>query len=571
MPASTSFWQNFDLKALYRLGLCLLILVGATGLLAQDEEDPEEDPAIEDVYYDSKDLYYDGYYQEALEGFRKALEMSRTSELVSDYRVSAIYLWHANSYARLRMHQPALLYIDSAEMEATRIYGPDDEYVADILLERNLIESQMMHLQDARKTALRAMKIYEKIYGPESEAVGIMNMNLALDLYKMDEYEEAEARFLRAKELFDKTMEPDDENINRFYNNMGMLYRKKKDYAKALEYAEIALEYKLKHYGPDHPAVSKYYHNLADAQYEMGNMEEALKNYTRATEIMRLALGEDHPEYGGSLGDLAWMQIEMGNPDTAYQMFLKVNSIIAGRLGKNHPYAVAGLSDLAVCMEEMGRLDEAIRYVKQAISLLENDEGEYFPDLFACGTHLAYLYKKQGHYKECRQVCDSLLEVLLDRIEQQGAVGYQTEYPFLILDVLEERGDSYWLGSERTDEELLRKAWADYAESLDIIDGLRREITTEESQYHLHEESVWLYDECVKVAVALYTQTGDEQYLADALKISERSKAAVLRSAMLDRYATAFGGISEEVPLGNHPIRQPDLCAREKAPRRIRR
>ena len=514
--------------------------------LAQDEE-RQEDPAIEEIYYQAWDLYDEADYQGAMDAWKQTRVMAESSTLISDYRRVTIPWNIGECYRRLRYHEPALAYNDSARQLAIKYFGPEDELVGDILLERNVIESQMMRLTQAKQTALEAMAIFEKIYGPESRAVGIMNMNLALDLYKGDEFEEAEVRYMRAKELFDKTLEPDDENMNRFYNNMGMLYRKKKDYTKALEYATTALDYKLKHYGPTHPSVGKYYHNLALTYEEMGDLENALVNMEKSTETLRVGLGEDHPEYAGSLAEMAGLYIDMGDPQRAYDIYLKANKIIAARIGATHPYAVAGMTDLAICYEEMGEMDKAIEQVKGSMRILSESDDVFFPQIFDNGVHLAYLYKKQGRYEECRHICDSLLRVLLDRQKLQGAAGFQTEYRFQRMDVLEERGDSYWLESDGSDVAMLESAWSDYNESLGIINDMRREVASEESQYQIYEESVWLYDASIQVATAMYARTGDRSYISRALELCERSKASILRGALLDRTAAAFGGIPEEI------------------------
>ncbi len=530
------------LQAIIRPICSIVLLVLSIAGFAQSS--PKH--TVDQLREKGSELYADGAYKQALQTFLEAIELARgtTASKESHY---TLYQKAANTYGKLRYLQKAIAYLDTALIACISVHGEKHDAVVGIYMDRAVIYSQMLNLKTSTAANGKALAIAKALHGPESERVGTIFMHMAIDYYKLDEFEASESCYLRAKQIFDKVLGADDENHNRIYNNMGMLYRKKKDYRKALDYALTALEYKLKHYPPNHPSVGKYYSNIARVYLDIGDHEKAIPYNQKLLEIMKERYGVAHPEYGGAIGELAGIHFAQGNLTKAIALYEQSYQIIAGRLGPSHPYALASLTNLSECLQAKGDLDGAIRLIRQAITVMQSNDEVFFPHLFDNAIRLALLYKLQGKYDKGRHIADSLLQVLHQRGMRPNALGFSSEYRYLRSIAMKARADISYAQADGTDPTLLHTAWKDLAEVVDMIDVMRRDLTSDESQDFLFSKTVEIYDASLKTAIKLYQLTGEQQYLRSALHVSEKSKASILRLAMMERNAKTFGGLPEDL------------------------
>ena len=539
------------LHAIIRL-ICsiVLLLLNFTGFA---QSNPQS--AVDQLSEKGSELYYDGAYKEALGTFLEAIELARGTNVSKESRYK-LYQRASNSYGKLRYQQKAMAYLDTALATCVPLHGEKHDAVVGIYMDRAVIYSQMLNLKAATAANGKALEIAKALHGPESERIATIFMHMAIDYYKLDEFEASESCYLKAKQFFEKVLDADDENHNRIYNNMGILYRKKKDYQKALDYALTALEYKLKHYPPMHPSVGKYYSNIAKVYLDINEHEKAILYNQKLLEIMKERYGEAHPEYGGAVGELAGIHLAQGDTKKAIALYEQSHQIIAGRLGSSHPYALAALTNLSLCLQDEGDLDGAISLVNQAITVMQSNDEVFFPHLFDNAIRLAELYKCQGKYERARHIADSLLLVLHQRGMQPNALGFSSEYRYLRSIAVKARADVSFAQADGTDPTLLHTAWKDLSEVVHMIDIMRRDLTSDESQEFLFSETADIYDASLKTAINLYQLTGDEQYLRSALNVTEKSKASILRLAMMERNAKTFGGLPEDLMLGLNDIEQ---------------
>ena len=93
----------------------------------------------------------------------------------------------------------------------------------------------------------------------------------------------------------------------------------------------------------------------------------------------------------------------------------------------------------------------------------------------------------------------------------------------------------------------LKAALATYECDANILNTLRKHITTEGSKLFLDEQNYSLHQNAIRISLKLFKATRERRYLESAFYFAENSKANVLLDGLHDSEAKQFSGIPDSI------------------------
>ncbi len=100
-----------------------------------------------------------------------------------------------------------------------------------------------------------------------------------------------------------------------------------------------------------------------------------------------------------------------------------------------------------------------------------------------------------------------------------------------------------------------KNAYTAALQSMNIIDSLRLDYDSESSRQFLLNKSYPIFEQGIAICHSLYNATKEEQYLEQAFRMAEKSKAVLLLDALKNSNAEAFAGIPAEVLESGYQLR----------------
>ncbi len=532
-------------KNILLLSLCWLLPII---LLAQNDT-----ILSDDLYYDGKELYYDGNYQAALEKLKLALALRRKIYGEEHVQVEKAYQRLGKVYMKLRNHAPALAALERALAIAQKIEAPDSEAVTDLYILLGNTYSQMFDPEKSNRYYEKAIAIFTEKYGPQSSEIGDMYMNQGLNSLKVRNYRNADQNFQRAFDCFQKSSKPKSKEMYRIYSNYALLFTRRGEYEQALAYTKQALEIKLLHYDSLHPSVAKYYMNLGTIYENQGNYEAALVNKKKSLAIDLKALGELHPETAGNYGELADVYARMNQLDTALVLFQKSIAIQEQTMDPTHTYVLAGYFEMASIYEDQKNYDEALKSYR--LVLTRAQQRSYLPRPLMADTYrrIARVYLQQEKFSKALLTIDEGLQMIAPDFKMDPSNHYLN--PSLAQIKLSTRGFNLL----RAKAKILQTKFERYEQSSDLkqalqtselaiqlIDNLKQGYQSSDAKKYLNYRTAKVYEAAVEQAFAMYRLTNDGSFLYKAFQFSEKSKASILWQTVNDAYALERSSIPTE-------------------------
>ncbi|UCC78582.1 MAG: tetratricopeptide repeat protein [Candidatus Zixiibacteriota bacterium] len=314
--------------------------------------------------------YYKPYYIEALEFYKKALEIRPDDpETLNSAGVCALdidlfeearvfiekavnielnrkgaknenYLSYLNNFGYLLYvqgeYKEALKIINTAMNIAENYPNLGLENITPIYNNLGILMNATGDYKGALKIHKKNLKINTKIYGKFNSFVatdynnlGIASKNLG-DLNGALEYYE---QSLDISKIIYGELHP---KVATTLDNIGLIYFSKGDYKIALKYHYKALDNFRRFFGDTHTHVATCYNNIALSLKENKNYEDALVNFNKALEILERLLDQNHPNVAITLYNIGELYGIIGDKEKSLSSFLKAFKIYLKVYGKNH-------------------------------------------------------------------------------------------------------------------------------------------------------------------------------------------------------------------------------------------
>ncbi len=390
----------------------------------------------------------------------------------------------------------------------------------------NLLKN-MGRIEEAKQRYEKALEMREKLLENDPKNVAYQSdvsmtlNNLGNLLKNMGRIEEAKQRYEKALKMREKLLEDDPKNVayqsyvgttlnnlGNLLKNMGRIEEAKQRYEKALEMRE-----KLLKNDPENVAYQSYVggalNNLGILFSDMGRIEEAKQGYEKALEFHEKLLKNDpknvaYQSYvGKTLNNLGTLLSDMRHIEGAKQEYEKALEM-REKLLKNDPENVAYQSDVAVTLNNLGNLlknmgliEEAkLRYEKaleMREKLLKNDPENvaYQSDVAVTLNNVGNLLHKEENYSTALNF-------------HSRALNYASNSPNL------EQVFKIYGSMGRCFEKLgyYDKSFTKYKESIECIESLRSQVSTEEIKMDIMWNKSSMYTDMVSL---LYTRMNDSE------------------------------------------------------------
>ncbi|MBK6930526.1 MAG: CHAT domain-containing protein [Saprospirales bacterium] len=327
-------------------------------------------------------------------------------------------------------------------------------------------------------------------------------------------------------------------------NNVGAYYRSKGDYDRALEYTLWALQV----------YASMPTSTPGDLAWTHGNLSAIWyrkKDYTRSIAAGEKALSilQNAPD-GGKPAEFVVIYNDLANACT-----------LAGEYEKSLDYLQEALricrasgleSDLATTYHNLGhvyrmtgRYKEAAADLKQAIEQYGAEHQNYGK---AC-RHMGFIAQKEGNLRGALAWQQKALRVLADSFPEQDILANpspQRVNAYLdFLFALRDKGETLsLLAAKESNPAFLTAALRTYDLAAGLLDSMQAEYH-EGSRQFWNQEARPIMESAIGVAMQLYQNTGNQQYLEQAFRYAERSKALLLAEALRESAAKEQAGIPE--------------------------
>jgi CHAT domain-containing protein/Tfp pilus assembly protein PilF len=223
----------------------------------------------------------------------------------------------------------------------------------------------------ARPLFQQALVITEKALGAEHPKVAAGLSNRGTFHSKVGDLPQAERDLQRALAIAEKTLDPDDLLTSQVLNNLGHLYVLKKDYDRGETSLQRALAIKEKLLGPDHSQLAYPLLNLGRIARERKDYDRSLEMYRRALAIQEKALGPEHLEVAVLLNNIANVYKSKGDYAKPFELYQRALDIAEKSAGPYHGFTMVLLGNFARTYAALGDVSNAITFQRRVDDRLE--------------------------------------------------------------------------------------------------------------------------------------------------------------------------------------------------------
>lgn len=295
--------------------------------------------------YNNKGLIYvtKADFQHALECYYKSLSIrlkvlpSNHSLIANSYNnIGDVFHKLGDKFHRKQELNQALDYFRKALEISKNNFGCCSKEVAGNYNNIGGVYNTMRDFDNALLYFQKALDIRLDLFGSEDVNVANSYNNIGLAYYYKGNEDEAVAAYKRAIDIQVMAFGETHPETTTTYNNLGILYLRQRHYDEALFYLQKAICGDKGFVCENDIVRANRYDNLGIALHYNQRFEEALIYYQRALKIRIEVLGERHLDVAKSYSNIGWVFNSLGNYDKALAYFQKDLDIRLAVYGKNH-------------------------------------------------------------------------------------------------------------------------------------------------------------------------------------------------------------------------------------------
>ncbi len=351
-------------------------------------------------------------------------------------------------------------------------------------------------------------------------------------------YTEALDYYSKAENLISNNNESMNE-LAAIYINKAIIYNYRKSYPLAIEYIEKGIRIYLNQNSNDNSLMAKLstaYLDIGIDYLETGNFKSALDYLNKSAEIkLKFKL----PGLALVNLNLAKTFGKTGIPVKAEEFYLKSISGLKNEFGDNYFRLPEVYCDYGLFLRSEGKNDESLEALQKALSISLKNFSEKQTLVSMSYKHIGDHYKNLSDYDSALIYYQKALIAIVDDFNDQDIFAnpsiYSTLFDIRLLDNLKSKAQALeLLANQQNDLELklktLRKSLETIDLALQLIDRLRNNYPSEESQIYLAENEKETYIFATHIAYSLYTLSPDEFMGEKMYGIAKKAKAAILRN-----------------------------------------
>ncbi|MCB0651847.1 MAG: CHAT domain-containing protein [Saprospiraceae bacterium] len=323
------------------------------------------------------------------------------------------------------------------------------------------------------------------------------------------------------------------EDIAVNYMREGTIYLLQGDYERALNVLVAATEFPFE----DPQLYALNYAYIASAEQALGDYDKALQRLNESLDILEFELGEDNPDFATGNYDLGRLYSKIDEPDKAEAAFKKALSV-AEKL-ENNTLLKAKIYNAMGLLYQKTDNQKALDFYQK--SLLESNKISSKLNQEAAITLLNVARVRIERFIELKtnliepseiinsgtpSPAQAAIEQAISKITTADGtiVNHQIYAESLALKAL----DVLIVQGEETG--LLTAALSDCFEAVRHLHLQLDLLSSDAAKFSLLEESHFIFETGLQVAMSLFQKTGKTSFAWDAFVLSEQAKAIVLHS-----------------------------------------
>ena len=335
-----------------------------------------------------------GEYDTALPLVSDALDLYETNEPQSWNMAECCNIIGFISDGRGKYDEALQHYRKALEIDLKRLGENDSNTAACYHNIGSVYESQGKY-DEALQYYRKALDINLKIFGENHPRIATSYNGIGLVYKNLAKYDEELQFFQKALEIRRAALGENHPDTATSYNNVGEAYADLKQYDEALQYVQKALEIDLSAFGENHPKTLSCFNNIGAIYCLQDKNDEAIQCFQKTLEIRRTTLGENHPDTASSYNNIGFIYDYQKKYDEAIQNYRKALDIYLNLFGEDHPDTATCYNNIGAAYSNQNKNDEAIQYVQKALEIRLRILGENHSDTATCYNNLALIFWKK--------------------------------------------------------------------------------------------------------------------------------------------------------------------------------
>ncbi len=531
-------------------------------------------------------------YNQAIDFLQQALQLQIQAHGENNFRTANIYLYLGIIHEKKGNFNQALAAYKKTLTIRRQVFGEKHRAVADCYNNIGLIYWKTGEYNTALEYQQKALKIRQQIHKKSTHQDLAMSYNNIAALYwSKGDYDRSLQYMKKVLEIDLAVQGEKHPNTAKTYSNLGAIYFSKGDYQRALEYQQKALKIGL--LNPEGYAfeIATYYKSIGETLFKKGDYQHALQYLQKGLTLHLKVFGNRHPEVGSVYAMMGSIAHTVGDTTSALDYLHHALDIYLQAYGRKHAQVAAVYNSMAAVYRDAGATKQALDYCQKAIEISILLAGEQHPGVARYYQTMGeiYLQAKQAEKAlewthKARNIQLAVLgsvhpelarsylllaqaEWRLDRIDQalvhlqnavranvaseEDEVYFQFDKVFsheVLLETLQFKAhmlENRYLRSG--EEEDIKVAFTTLKRAIALLDQMRFGYRAEGSKLFLAQKAKSVYEDAIRVALALHAATGKRDYKQTAFVFSEKAKASVLWEALIDAQARHFAGLPDSL------------------------
>jgi CHAT domain-containing protein/tetratricopeptide (TPR) repeat protein len=410
------------------------------------------------------------------------------------------------------------------------------------------IYNQTGDIAQAEKYFRKTLEIREKILDPGDLRLASPLSNLGAVLITLSRYDEAEWLLTDAKNIYILKYGDDYHELGHVYNNLGIIYSARGDYSKALNYHERAIQLLTKIPGTYKNIIINAYNNLGFIYQKMNDYEKASAWFLKNVEFSLTYAPEKLTQTYIYLGNT---YKHLGSYDIAEKYFQEAIQVTTQIYSDTHSILASAYLNSGLFYTSQAEYKSGLNLYRKALKLYIQHYGFKHPKTSRCLYNIALSYKFQHNLDSALQYIQKSIIAIVDDFNDENIFSnpsLSNVFSYLrLLSSLKIKADLLleMYAKQNQNLNILESGFSTLESAIRVIEKLRLEYETEESKLFLAQNEKKTYNEIIQTALQLYHYTQNEDFKEKAYKYSEKSKSAILLSALRGIEARQFGGIPE--------------------------
>lgn len=389
--------------------------------------------------------------------------------------------------------------------------------------------------------------------------------------------EEAIESLLAGLALFEQGGAADSKEQASCYNDLGIAYWNNGNMDLSLQYLQNALNLREQLYGQNHPAVADTYNNIGLVNAEINTFASVIY-FKNALKIYQSLYDQNHPKIALVLNNLALQYDEQEDYNMALEYLQQVSAIWDQIYTNDHPSKAFTAFSIGNLYYHQQSFEEALVYLDQALIMYSRLYGDKHPEIANIYNLKGDIYLKQGKYKMAVEIIQMAIyanlagQEVTDIYQNPKLENYYNAD--ILLSSLQQKSDAFetYHYNKTLKFRDLKAALETLEKADELVSHIRQIRLSEKDKISLSAKASEIYEAGVSLSYQMSQVVfSPRRYLEQAFYFAEKSKSAVLLSAIQDTNAKEFSGIPSELitaesQLKSDIVRQEQMLATNQNP-----